>query len=135
MYHILFNLNTKLEKYNLNLKIISWCLNSNQIIYKFSITLPSRACNKILIQTISFNWLIDVDETRLKLTTTRKQSVLLKILPTFKIQNIFLCNLRDYIYEQTSNFDGTVTFCLCKLDDKKYQRWTLYTNKSCQELL
>ena len=117
------------------MKIISWCLNSNQIIYKFSITLPSRACNKILIQTISFNWLIDVDETRLKLTTTRKQSVLLKILPTFKMQNIFLCNLRDYIYEQTSNFDGTVTFCLCKLDDKKYQRWTLYTNKSCQELL
>ena len=98
-------------------------------------TLPSRACNKILIQTISFNWLIDVDETRLKLTTTRKQSVLLKILPTFKMQNIFLCNLRDYIYEQTSNFDGTVTFCLCKLDDKKYQRWTLYTNKFCQELL
>ena len=97
--------------------------------------MPSRACNKILIQTISFNWLIDVDETRLKLTTTRKQSVLLKILPTFKMQNIFLCNLRDYIYEQTSNFDGTVTFCLCKLDDKKYQRWTLYTNKSCQELL
>ena len=40
------------------------------------------------------------------------------------IQNAkyFLCNLRDYIYEQTSNFDGTVTFCLCKLDDKKYHR-------------
>ena len=53
------------------------------------------------------------------------------------IQNAkyILCNLRDYIYEQTSNFDGTVTFCLCKLDDKKNQRWTLYTNKSCQELL
>ena len=97
--------------------------------------LPSRACNKILIQTISFNWLIDVDETRLELKTTCKQSVLLKILPTFKMQNIFHCNLRDYIYEQTSNFDGTVTFCLCKLDDKKYQRWTLYTNKSCQESL